>query len=120
MVRDLDMGVQIAVAPTVRDRDGLALSSRNAYLSSEGRAQARGLHQAIEAGRTHFASGERSAGALLRTIRATLADFAIDPQYVELVHPQTLESVERADQDSVAAVAAYVGTTRLIDNMVIS
>lgn len=121
MVQDLELGTTIRVGPTVREMDGLALSSRNAYLSREERAQAIGLHRALEAGRLRFAAGERSPAAILSAVRECLADFPLlEPQYVDLVDPETLEPVLVADDGTVAAVAALCGGTRLIDNAELS
>jgi pantoate--beta-alanine ligase len=118
MVSDLDMGTpRVLVGPTQREADGLARSSRNAYLTAEERAQAVGLPRALEAARAAFAAGERSGTALVRRMREQLADFpGLATQYVEVVHPDTLEAVELVDGQSVAALAAFSGRTRLIDN----
>jgi pantoate--beta-alanine ligase len=118
MVRDLELGpIDVRVGPIVREDDGLALSSRNAYLSPEERAQAAGLFQALAAARSAFARGERSASALVSRMRERLDDFPLlAAQYVELVHPDTLSSVERVEEGTVAALAAFCGRTRLIDN----
>jgi pantoate--beta-alanine ligase len=119
MVRDLDMGSpQVVVGETRREADGLAISSRNSYLTSDERAHAVGLSQALAAARDAFAAGERSGAALVRRMRKRLGDYpGLAPQYVEVVDPETLEGVERAAPDSVAALAAYSGSTRLIDNV---
>jgi pantoate--beta-alanine ligase len=118
MVRDLELGpVRIRVGPTLREPDGLAMSSRNAYLSRVERAQAVGVFEALQAARASFAGGERSGAGVLERMKARLADFpGLTPQYVELVDPDTLEPVERVAGGTVAAVAAFSGRTRLIDN----
>lgn len=119
MVRDLDMDVEIVVAPIVREPDGLAMSSRNVYLSPQEREQARALHEALAAGLARFREGRTGADELLAEMRAVLESRPlVRVQYLEIVHPQTLEPVERVAPGAVAAVAAYVGGTRLIDNMV--
>lgn len=122
MVEDLDIGrLAVRIAATVRESDGLAMSSRNAYLSAEERSQAVGIHEALKTGRAAFERGERTASSLLAGVRARLAEFPLlQPQYVELVHPATLESVERPEAGSVLAIAAFCGRTRLIDNMGLS
>jgi pantoate--beta-alanine ligase len=122
MVQDLEMGpVDVRMGPIVRESDGLALSSRNAYLSPEERAQAMGLSQALAAARTAFAGGERSAPALVARMKGRLKDYPLlATQYVELVHPDTLSPVERAEDGTVAALAAFCGRTRLIDNASLS
>lgn len=117
MVRDLDYPIEIVVAPTVREGDGLALSSRNVYLSPPDREAALALARALSDARAAYARGERAAGSLLAGARAVLeAEPRLRVQYLELVDPETLEPVERADGRSVLAVAAYLGSTRLIDN----
>jgi pantoate--beta-alanine ligase len=122
MVEDLETGpLRILTAPTVRESDGLALSSRNAYLSADERRQAVGLHQSLQAGRQAFVRGERNSGRLLGVVRVRLAEFPLlRLQYVELVHPDSLGGVERADPGSVLAMAAFCGKTRLIDNVILS
>jgi pantoate--beta-alanine ligase len=122
MVQDLELGpLTVRMAATVREADGLAISSRNAYLSAEERNQAVGLHQALQVGRALVERGERAAATLVGAARARLAEFPLlSPQYVQLVHPETLESLERAEGGSVLAIAAFCGRTRLIDNLVLS
>jgi pantoate--beta-alanine ligase len=117
MTEDLELRVDVRVAPTVREADGLAMSSRNVYLSPEERAQAVGLIRALEAGRDAFAQGERSAWRILRSMRHTLDAYPlVQVQYLELVDRDSLGLVESADERTVAAVAAFLGRTRLIDN----
>src|SRR5690606_9440662 len=118
MVEDLDMGVRIVAGPIVRDTDGVALSSRNIYLSPAEREQARLLNAALREARAAFSSGERAAGALLDRARRVLdrgPDVEID--YLEVVEPERLDRIDRADANCFIAVAAWVGRTRLIDNM---
>jgi len=118
MARDLDMGVQILMAPTVREGDGLAMSSRNAYLSPEERTQAVGLFKALSAALERFASGERSAAALREAALGVLAHYPLlRPQYLEIVDPDTLEPADPVAAGSVLAAALFCGRTRLIDNM---
>ena len=119
MVRDLELGpTRVRVAPTRREPDGVAMSSRNAYLSAEERKQAVGLFAALQAARERFAAGERSGSAILAGMNERLADFPLlHAQYVEVVDPDTLEPVETVDGSTVAALAAFAGRTRLIDNM---
>ncbi len=120
MVRDLNMPVDVVVVPTVREADGLALSSRNTYLDAEGRAKALVLSQGLTAARTAFEAGERDAARLLALAQAPLG--AVDQlQYLELVDAQTLEPVTGPVDRTVAlCVAAFVGSTRLIDNVILS
>jgi pantoate--beta-alanine ligase len=120
MVADLDMGVEIVSGPIVRESDGLAMSSRNVLLSQDERKQATLLSRGLEDARTAFDAGETTAAALIRTVRDRLdTGPLIRPQYIEVVTAGDMAPIETADRDSVLAVAAYVGTTRLIDNIVL-
>jgi pantoate--beta-alanine ligase len=120
LVRDLDLPVEIVVAPTVREPDGLAMSSRNAYLDADERERAVALHRALEAARDAVSAGEREAGAVLAAARAAMEPFAVEPEYLALVHPETLEPLERVNGEALVALAARVGPARLIDNALIS
>jgi pantoate--beta-alanine ligase len=119
MVLDLRLGTDIVVCPIVREPDGLALSSRNIYLSRAERAQALTLNGAILRVEALVAQGERNANVLLAAARAT---FAAEPvvrvDYIELVDWATLQPAESASPGTLFAVAAWVGATRLIDNTV--
>lgn len=117
MARDLFMGVEIAGMPIVREPDGLALSSRNAYLSKEERERALALSRALFAARDRAAAGVRDAATLRASIERELALASDRVDYVEIVHPDTLKPVEQAAPGSMALIAAYVGKTRLIDNL---
>jgi pantoate--beta-alanine ligase len=117
LVRDLNLPVRIEVCPTVREPDGLAMSSRNALLSSDERARALSLYRALSAAAELATTGERSSEALLNEARAAMASFAVEPEYLALVDPDTLEPVTRLDEPALLAVAANVGATRLIDNL---
>ncbi|MGH7445248.1 MAG: 4-phosphopantoate--beta-alanine ligase, partial [Longimicrobiales bacterium] len=120
MVRDLDFPVRIEVAPIVRESDGLAMSSRNRYLAPPERSSAGALYRALRAAHGAFSAGERDGDALRRTARAVLdAEDGIEVQYLEIVDATTLESVARAEAGNVVAVAAHVGATRLIDNLIL-
>jgi pantoate--beta-alanine ligase len=119
LVRDLDMPVRIEVCPTVREADGLALSSRNAHLSPDDRVRATALHQALSAVQDAIAAGERDAAVLRARAHAQLRADAIEPDYFELVSTETLVPVTRIEGPVLALVAAYVGGTRLIDNQLI-
>jgi pantoate--beta-alanine ligase len=119
MVRDLDMAVAIDVAPIVRDGDGLALSSRNAYLSDAERARALSLSAGLVAARTAFDQGETDVDRLKSRVRGIMRDAGVEPEYIELVEPATLDGVTEAVAGTVVAVAARVGETRLIDNVIL-
>ncbi|HEV2147911.1 MAG TPA: pantoate--beta-alanine ligase [Longimicrobiaceae bacterium] len=116
MASDLDMPLEVDVAPIVREADGLAMSSRNVYLSPEERERARSLSRAVEACRARFAAGETDGSALREVLWSTLAVSGVEAEYAEVVDPGTLEPVERAFPGAACAVAARVGKTRLIDN----
>jgi pantoate--beta-alanine ligase len=120
MVRDLDIPVKLEILPTVREPDGLALSSRNAYLGAEDRARAVALHKGLQAAATAVERGERDASTIRAAARAAMTDFDVEPEYLELVHPDTLEPVERLDGRALLAVAARVGPARLIDNRLLA
>jgi pantoate--beta-alanine ligase len=120
LVRDLDIPVRIAVRPTVREPDGLALSSRNVHLEGADRERALALWKALEAVRNAIDGGERDAAAVAAAGRAAMARLGVEPEYLALVTPDDLRPVERIDGDVLVAVAARVGTTRLIDNTILS
>jgi pantoate--beta-alanine ligase len=112
MARDLDIGVGIVVVPTVRDADGVALSSRNAYLSEDERRAARCLFGALRAANEAFGEGERDAVRLRQRLVAVLAsEPLVRPDYAEVVDPTTFDS-----PGTLAVLAARIGRTRLIDN----
>jgi pantoate--beta-alanine ligase len=117
MVRDLFFGVEIVGMPIVREPDGLALSSRNAYLSPEERARALALSRALFEARDAARRGERDAGALGARARERIAAAGARVDYVEIVDPGSLAPVSHAAPGAVMLVAAFVGTTRLIDNV---
>ncbi|MGO9882334.1 MAG: pantoate--beta-alanine ligase [Solirubrobacteraceae bacterium] len=119
LVRDLNLPVRIEVCPTVRDPDGLALSSRNALLSPAERARATALYRALGAMQQAVEAGERDPAAARARALAELEAAQIDPDYVELVSADTMAAVRTIDGQVVAVVAAQVGSTRLIDNQLI-
>jgi pantoate--beta-alanine ligase len=121
MVRDLDFPVEIAVLPTVREDDGLALSSRNAYLNAEQREQAAAISRALRAAEDAARAGETSTSALVEAARNELRSSGIDPEYVEARAVEDLSPIDELNGRAVlVAVAARVGTARLIDNVVIT
>ncbi len=119
MVSDLAFGVEIVGMPIVREADGLARSSRNAYLQPGQRQAALALSRSLFEARDAVAAGQRQAAALTGAARARLAAAGARLDYVEIVHPLTLRPVAEAVPGSVMLLAAYIGTTRLIDNLVL-
>jgi pantoate--beta-alanine ligase len=121
MVRDLNFPVAIAVCPIVREPDGLAMSSRNAYLNLEDRRRALVLNRSLGEAEKKFAAGETSAAKLIAAARNVLArEPQVRVDYFEIVDPNTLDPIEQIEGTTLIAVAAYVGTTRLIDNVVLN
>jgi pantoate--beta-alanine ligase len=119
MVRDLNFPVEIVACSIVREADGLAMSSRNAYLDPEQRKQALVLHRALLRVQESWKAGEREAGKLLALGRAELAEEkSVRLDYLEIVGPDSLDPVENAG-GALVAVAAFVGATRLIDNLLL-
>ena len=117
MVRDLSVPVQIQVEPTCREADGLAMSSRNAYLSSDERQRALGLRRALLAAGAAIRQGERDATKLNKLMHETLQQAGVDSiDYALLVDAQTLQPCDQLETTCVGLLAAYVGSTRLIDN----
>lgn len=120
MVRDLDFGIEIVGLPIVREADGVAMSSRNVYLSAEERAAARSLSAALGLAEDQVRGGERGATALAAAARARLeSEPRVRIDYVELRDADDLSAIERLERPAVLALAAFVGTTRLIDNRVL-
>jgi pantoate--beta-alanine ligase len=120
MVRDLNLAVRIVVCPIVREADGLAMSSRNAYLDPEDRKRVLVLHRALMRVEGLAEAGERDTGQLLAAGREELArENRVRLDYLEIVDPDTLDPLERASGNVLVAVAAYVGSTRLIDNILL-
>ncbi|HWZ84415.1 MAG TPA: pantoate--beta-alanine ligase [Terriglobales bacterium] len=120
MVCDLNFPVEIVVCPIVREQDGLAMSSRNAYLSPEERQQALVLQRLLKKVQESFRAGEKNASKLAAAALEVLAQEPhVRLDYFEIADPDTLDPVERVSQRTLVAVAAYVGTTRLIDNVVL-
>lgn len=114
---DLALAPAIVGVATVREPDGLALSSRNAYLSAEGRARALALSRALAAGRAAIDAGERDPGRVRRSVLAALGAPGVEPEYAEVVDPDRLERSDRLLGRTLIAVAARVEATRLIDNL---
>jgi pantoate--beta-alanine ligase len=120
MVRDLNFPVEIVACPIVREADGLAMSSRNAYLSEEERSRAIVLHRSLKEAEKRFRAGERNSNRLISAARELISSEPfVRADYLEMVDPESLEPVEIVSGKALLAVAAYVGTTRLIDNIVL-
>jgi pantoate--beta-alanine ligase len=121
MVRELDWPIELVVVPTVREADGLALSSRNAYLDPEQRRQAAALSGALREAHAAWQGGERTAAKIEARMRRFFAAFPqVRVEYIAVAEPETLASVTEVRGDTVVAVAARVGATRLIDNIVLA
>jgi pantoate--beta-alanine ligase len=120
LVRDLNMPVEIQVCDTVREPDGLAMSSRNVRLSSDERQRATALHRALVAAEQAVAQGARDPDVIAQRARSELAEAGIEPEYLELVSPDTFEPVRSVEGEVLALVAARVGGARLIDNQLVS
>ena len=121
MVRDLDMDVEMVVCPIVREKDGLAMSSRNAYLTAEQRQQARVLHRSLMRVQAAADQGERAAARLREIGKQVIAEeLAARLDYFAVVDPDTLDPVQDVGGGALVAVAAYVGATRLIDNILLT
>ncbi|MDQ2929851.1 MAG: pantoate--beta-alanine ligase [Gemmatimonadota bacterium] len=120
MIRDLDFPIRMVVAPTVREKDNVALSSRNAYLSAPDRKRARVLSRAIFAMRNAFDAGETSTAALeLLGNTVVQAEPVVQLEYLAVIDTETLEPAPVATAKSIVAIAARVGKTRLIDNLIL-
>ena len=119
LVRDLDLPVRIEVCPTIREADGLAMSSRNALLSEDGRRRASAISRALFAVQKAVAGGERDASRALATGASILAAAGIEPEYYAAVSTETLAPVATIDGETLVALAARVGDVRLIDNVLV-
>src|SRR5215204_1803806 len=122
LVKDLAFDTEIAILPTVREDTGLAISSRNLYLTSEEQTAAAVIHEALKRAKTAYKEGERSAGRIEILVRSTIE---LEPRarvdYVNVVDPDTLEHLDRLDERPILiAIAVYVGKTRLIDNTILN
>src|SRR2546423_11974502 len=122
LVRDLAFDTEIVVLPTVREDSGLALSSRNAYLNTEEQEAAKVIHRALMKARETYKAGERSAGKLAGVVRATIeAEPRARIDYVSVSDAETMEKLDKLDEHPILiAVGAYIGKTRLIDNIVLN
>ena len=120
MAADLNLDTEIVVSPIVRESDGLALSSRNAYLSADDRRAATVLHRSLEAVKAEIGAGQRDAAHLIATARHLLdSEPGVKTDYVEIVDEKSLEPVTVLRNSCLVLIAAQVGKTRLIDNALI-
>lgn len=120
VVADLNMPVELVPCPIVREPDGLALSSRNQYLSPEQRSAATVLYRSLKRAERAFQQGTRSRPALIDTVKVELQTVpSVQLEYIELVHPHTMQPLEQIEEAGLLAIAARVGSTRLIDNIVL-
>jgi pantoate--beta-alanine ligase len=120
LVADLDIPVRIAICPTIREPDGLALSSRNVHLKGADRERALALAKGLDAARAAVQRGERDPTAVADAGRAAMAALGVEPEYLALVSPHDLLPVRRINGSVLVAVAARVGSTRLIDNTILN
>lgn len=119
LVRDLDMPVRVVACPIIREADGLAMSSRNVYLDPAARVQATALNRALVAAEQAVAEGRTDAAAVVGAASEVLAAAGIEPEYLELRSPDDLRELARVDGPALLAVAARVGSARLIDNRIL-
>lgn len=120
MVRDLNFPIEVVICPTVREADGLAMSSRNSYLSPDERRAAPVLYRALQAAASAFHGGEREAGNLRRVMQEVLnTEQLADPEYVSVADPDSLQELAGDVERALLSMAVYIGTTRLIDNMLL-
>jgi pantoate--beta-alanine ligase len=118
MAADLNMPVKVTVCPTVREPDGLAMSSRNQYLSAGERGQAIAIYRSLVRAREQILQGERDSQRIIEAMRAVFRGYdKVTPEYVSVVSPSTCQDIDRIEAEALIAVAAKLGPTRLIDNM---
>ncbi|HEY8540758.1 MAG TPA: pantoate--beta-alanine ligase, partial [Pseudothermotoga sp.] len=120
MVRDLNMDVEVIECPIVREPDGLAMSSRNVYLSTQEREQAVALNKSLKMAESLYRSGEKSASRIIEKILDYLSSFdKLKVDYVEIVDEESLEPVSQINKKVIVALAVWVGKARLIDNIIL-
>jgi pantoate--beta-alanine ligase len=118
LVRELDLDIEVVACPTVRDVDGLAMSSRNSYLNASDRAQAVGIYAGLSAAKVQIENGERRSAAIRNEISQLMGKYpGLGVEYCEIVSRDSLKPVDALDHRTMVAVAARAGTTRLIDNL---
>jgi pantoate--beta-alanine ligase len=120
MVADFNMDIQILGVPTVREPDGLAMSSRNSYLDVEERRSALSLKKSLDLAEEMIRSGERDVGRIISSVRALILSYPhTEIEYISLCHPTTLEDIDTLAEENLLALAVKVGKARLIDNAII-
>jgi len=120
MVQDLNLEIEIEQRPIVRNKDGLALSTRNAYLTEDQRTAAQALHRSLEVAEKLILSGERNASIIMSNMREVIrAQAGVDIDYIAVCHPETLADIEAVELKTLIAVAARIGRARLIDNFLV-
>ena len=120
LVKDLNLPVVIKGCPIIREPSGLAYSSRNQYLTATQQQEAIALYKGLQAAKQAFITGERETQALISCVKEQLTSHsAIEVQYIECVHAQTLEPLDTIEETGLLAIAAYIGSTRLIDNIIL-
>lgn len=121
MIDDLNYKIQVEIGPIIREPSGLAVSSRNKYLSPTEKAEATILHQALRLAETMLKSGECDANRIIKAMQEMInAVESSEIDYIEIIHPETLEPVRHIEHKVVAAISVYIGKTRLIDNLTIT
>jgi pantoate--beta-alanine ligase len=120
MTRDLRFPIEIIGCPIIREADGLAMSSRNVYLSPEERKKGLVLHRALQVAENAVKSGEGSAVAILAVAQKEFDRAGVTPDYIELLDPDTLEPIPTIKDQALLAVAAKIGSTRLLDNVLLN
>jgi pantoate--beta-alanine ligase len=120
MAADLDMGIEVVAVPTVRELDGLAMSSRNTYLNAEERKQAAVLYQSLKLAQKLYADGERDAKAIVKQMTALIGQQPLaDIEYISIADAETLDELDRVKPPALVSMAVRFGKTRLIDNVVV-
>ncbi|MBA7712968.1 Pantothenate synthetase [subsurface metagenome] len=120
MAADLDMGIEVIAVPTVREPDGLAMSSRNTYLNDEERKQAVVLYQALNLAQKLYADGEKDAKAILKQMTALIGQQLLaDIEYISIADAGTLDELDKVKPSALVSMAVRFGRTRLIDNVVV-
>jgi len=120
LVKDLQIPVKIQPCPIIREKSGLALSSRNQYLSNAEKQDATAIFSSLSLARESFLAGERDVNRLIRIVKEKLSQTSLQLQYVEIVNPQTLQPLQQITSSGLLAIAVYCGKTRLIDNMILT